>query len=438
VTETPVNYLPPANFQPAGYPVWPVDDGNRSVVDPTGTGAYGNLYVQNGVYAPIIGGLMPSGDQTGITDQAQIQALYNLGFTSVTLAAGQFYTASTITQPWNAVTQGAGCNTQINFKGNGEPCLLISNPTVPSGNYATQEVQSGGVRDLLIDGTDAGSGSTGLQIGNGLGYIVTNLLVRNFTGTESIGVRINNNVSWTEKCYFRTTVANCTNCYVFTWETATDSSGSLEYSWYDMVAYWTSGQNGWYAQNQSGSDQIFWGGAHLYWRGNCNGTTPGPFLSMEGGILFKRCFLEWCPENNGTSGAPQTIFDNGGGTNQFVNCNGWIDFGANTWAATNLSAGNFGFAGSVEGDTTLQALRTAISKPTVTTPSVPAASTNYTNAFGIGCFAYISGGTGVTVSINGGTTGLSGGTFFVDAGQTISLGAYTVAPTWAWHVGPYP
>jgi len=51
MTETPTNYLPPSNFQSAGYPAWPVIDGNQSILDPTGTGDFGNLYVQNTVTA---------------------------------------------------------------------------------------------------------------------------------------------------------------------------------------------------------------------------------------------------------------------------------------------------------------------------------------------------------------------------------------------------
>lgn len=69
---------------------------------------------------------------------------------------------------------------------------------------------------------------------------------------------------------------------------------------------------------------------------------------------------------------------------------------------------------------------------TVTTPSVPAASTAVTNDTGVDIDAYITGGAGGTTSVNGISTGIGNGTFFVPAGGTIDLGAYTTAPTWVW------
>lgn len=68
----------------------------------------------------------------------------------------------------------------------------------------------------------------------------------------------------------------------------------------------------------------------------------------------------------------------------------------------------------------------------VTTPAVPAASTAVTNDTGTDVDVYITGGAAVAVSINGNATGLAGGTFFLGAGSTIDLGAYTTAPTWEW------
>lgn len=69
---------------------------------------------------------------------------------------------------------------------------------------------------------------------------------------------------------------------------------------------------------------------------------------------------------------------------------------------------------------------------TVTTPSVPAASTAVTNTTGVDCTVYVTGGTDVTVSVDGTSTGVGSGSFFVPVGGTIELGAYTAAPTWSW------
>jgi hypothetical protein len=66
-----------------------------------------------------------------------------------------------------------------------------------------------------------------------------------------------------------------------------------------------------------------------------------------------------------------------------------------------------------------------------TQPAVPATTVAYTNAFGVDCSVYVSGGTVTAVAIAGTTTGLTSGAFLVPAGQTITL-TYSSAPSWMW------
>ena len=66
-----------------------------------------------------------------------------------------------------------------------------------------------------------------------------------------------------------------------------------------------------------------------------------------------------------------------------------------------------------------------------TPPAVPASTTPLTNPFGFDCIVHIAGGTVSAIAIGGTSTGLTGGTVRVGAGQTITL-TYTVAPTWTW------
>lgn len=75
-----------------------------------------------------------------------------------------------------------------------------------------------------------------------------------------------------------------------------------------------------------------------------------------------------------------------------------------------------------------------INPATIATPAVPAASAAVANTTGVDVDVYIPTGNGVAVevSVNGTATGRAAGTFFVPAGGTIDLGAYTTAPTWAW------
>jgi len=378
--------------------------------------------------------LTPSGDVTGITDTIAIQNALTAG--NAWLGPGEWYVTN-LTMPWNSYLQGFGPLTQINAVGSGD-VIVMSNPTTPSGDYGGYPVQSGTIRDLCIDGTNTTGKSTGLHIGNGLGFTVDNLFVRNFTDTsDSIGIWVDDSLWWTEKCYFRVQVAQCSICYQFSNENP--AHGSFEYSTYDMVAYWDTGQTAFNLIN-NGSSQIFYGGGKYYWRGNCHDTSgaPGPFLAFTGDILFKRCEVIFCPESNAPAGEAQTILDNGGAAGaRFQNCHGWMDFGANVWAATNMTEA-VDLTGSIEGDATLQALRGPITKPTVTTPAV-APSTTFTNDNGVGVNAIVSGGTGVSIILNGNATGLSSGIFPIPMGQTINLGAYSVAPTvWHWIPAAYP
>lgn len=64
-------------------------------------------------------------------------------------------------------------------------------------------------------------------------------------------------------------------------------------------------------------------------------------------------------------------------------------------------------------------------------PTVPATTVALTNTFGVDCTVIVSGGTVTAIAIGGVATGLTGGTFRVPVGQTITL-TYTAAPTWLW------
>jgi hypothetical protein len=77
---------------------------------------------------------------------------------------------------------------------------------------------------------------------------------------------------------------------------------------------------------------------------------------------------------------------------------------------------------------------------TVTTPAVPASDAYITNTTGVDCLVYCYGGNGVTIGINGITTGVlfspaggepKGGNAFLPAGASIGL-HYGSAPTWVW------
>lgn len=65
----------------------------------------------------------------------------------------------------------------------------------------------------------------------------------------------------------------------------------------------------------------------------------------------------------------------------------------------------------------------------LTPPALPAAGSTVENLTGVDATLYIAGGSAVTVSIDGTSTGQSGGAFHIPAHSTVSLGSYTAAPT---------
>jgi len=89
-------------------------------------------------------------------------------------------------------------------------------------------------------------------------------------------------------------------------------------------------------------------------------------------------------------------------------------------------------AARVIGGATLELIDLGRNLGAVTAPTVPAASTDFTHQFFRVAAVNISGGTGVAISVDGQSTGLSAGTVIIPSNKKINLGAYSVAPTWVW------
>lgn len=64
-------------------------------------------------------------------------------------------------------------------------------------------------------------------------------------------------------------------------------------------------------------------------------------------------------------------------------------------------------------------------------PTLPASTVALKNPYLQDCLVYVSAGTVTVIAINGVTTGLTSGTFLVEANQTINI-TYSSAPTWVW------
>lgn len=95
------------------------------------------------------------------------------------------------------------------------------------------------------------------------------------------------------------------------------------------------------------------------------------------------------------------------------------------------------FSGNIDGPLSLVgAHSTAADNPgynpvgALTAPTVPVSGTALTNSFHVRARYYVSGGTVSGIAINGAATGLTGGAFELDPGETITF-TYSAAPTLA-------
>lgn len=76
-------------------------------------------------------------------------------------------------------------------------------------------------------------------------------------------------------------------------------------------------------------------------------------------------------------------------------------------------------------------INTALLPGSLSAPAVPASTTVQKNTFNHQVQVCVSGGTVTVIAINGVTTGLTSGSFILNANDSITL-TYSVAPSWTW------
>lgn len=408
--------------------------------------------------------LQPTGDTTGALDLAAINAAITAltpGGGVIVLGSGQFYVSGQITLPAQTTAgtagggpvslRGQGPATVINavaghsYSSGSGPGVLNYHRTSGYGAQFNQPAQKtiGYIRDLVIDGTSAQAGTTGLDAGDGWGLRVLDVTVANFSGAGSIGLQIVNRVFWSEKQEYRMNLLNNTTaCYMTT--AVPGSDHSHEYNVYDFYIFCN--------QNQQGvvNDGVNQGGSILYLHGNMCQTTAvsGP----PTGNVAALSLINTTGQNNGESRwysgqvwikvefnnsaqyavgiAPYCIYSDGVARGM-QQCGGFIA-GSNL-SASNLNGCEFSFFGGLAGDPNLsQAFPGAPgSQNTITgNPAVPATGVAQQN-YGPNAQVFVTGGTVSGVSISGIPTGMTSGAFYVAAGASITLN-YSVAPAWTW------
>ena len=197
--------------------------------------------------------VFPSGDTTGVTDQANISNTWASGLVAnggeVFLAAGTFTVkppsglkalvppAQTTagTSGGNPVClRGLGPSTIIQGKGAGTIVIYYHRTSGYSAQF-NQPAQKtvGYIHNLVIDGTNTTGAAIGLDCGDGWGGDISGVRVANFDTTGAIGIRFAQDVFWCEKWRFWVELQNNTTAMYQT-TAIPGSDHSHEYNYFDI------------------------------------------------------------------------------------------------------------------------------------------------------------------------------------------------------------
>lgn len=297
-----------------------------------------------------------SGDRSGAADRKKINtALSSAGF--AWLGQGTFYIDQVIKIPHKAALWGVGAATRVMCQGNAG--FYMHDMTKGDGSNRPAN-SSGSIRDLIIDGTHAGSRSVGLDIGDGWGYRLDHVFVENFTGSSAVGIAMNNQFYFTEKMEASSVhVRNCsTHVHLFR------GKGDPSFEYCDLAFYFAikPGQDGFVISNGA-----YMAGGSLMIRGNTysqKAPAPQGYVIRVGahtagrgdGSNISSCRLDVAIEQNnyhaGCKYVPGTIFFSGG-NNTMENNYGMLAFRDTPWKLSNLAKKQLSFRGICYGDSNL-------------------------------------------------------------------------------------
>jgi hypothetical protein len=411
--------------------------------------------------------IMPSADNTGVTDTKNIVSAINAlpdggtihlgpGDFYITYVAG--YSSSTnkacITVPAQVATspqigpvniQGCGSSTVVYVVGSytGFWVHRTSNYNEKGGPKSAQQTTVF-LRDFVINGYDPSdtnspyANAVGLDIGDGWGYDL-NLVIVNFHGSGAVGLNLINRLFWTEKGRFRVSLMNNSTAAVLSRKGI--GAKSHEYNFYDFNIFCNAGQQGIVAEGD-----IENGGCTLWLHGNMSSTKQASgrpannvaALSVLGGSGFYMAEIVMKVEGNPGGGQgdvyPYAIYFDSA-SDSFHQCHGII---THSLTPSQLNGGEFTFRGFICGDPGLSLLYTASSGASVQTssaqPALPPSGTALQN-YAPDAMVYVSGSDVTGVTVGPVDTGQTSGGFFLPAGGAISVayaGSSGTNASWVW------
>jgi hypothetical protein len=286
--------------------------------------------------------------------------------------------------PFVSVVGASSTGTFIKYYGTAQAILALNHIRASTGTFNTMFSQGapyslGSKFDrMTIDGSSAGAGAIGMDVGSFEGGILgDDLTIQNFTGAGSIGLRLNNQYSWTENWRGKANLYNNTSCVVFAKNGGVDAS----FGYNDLIfkVYCFANQTG---IAITGGGSYYHG--RLVVRGNFAGgaTNTGSTLLLTGGSIISASYLDYQCESNvniGGSVKHQTITFGVPGTDYILGCHGMLAWDSaqvvSNW--TRVVSQPFGFDGYIIGDATLnsQAIQASADPNGTTLPTSTMART---------------------------------------------------------------
>lgn len=404
--------------------------------------------------------IQPSGDATGATDSTNINNA-NTSFDNantggrIVLGPGTFYiNATTIsaqcvpgTAGGSGVSMwGTGSSTVVKVVGNGIGISLHRTSGYGAQFGQAAQPTTSSLKYFVLDGSLATAGAIGLDWGDGWGYDI-DLTVQNFTASNTIAVQQINRVFWTEKATVKLNLLNNLAPFVATRAVAGDHSGEYnKYLFFMFIntdapgatmyngAQWLGGLNGGGVEIEAhGNVSSLPAG----WNLNVNPIALFNFVGSDGAGNWSRLYAaraRWKIEQNpgvpNTGNYPYQLYM-GANTNAWKQTSGAISYTGGNSPNGNINGAEFSFAGPILGDAYLSGLSTGPPGSTTTItgqPPFPGYGVLQQN-YGPNQLVSVSGAGVTGVTISGQATGMTSGTFYVQAGASITVNGALPNPT---------
>jgi hypothetical protein len=260
--------------------------------------------------------VVPAPSGSAATDTANLTAAINTGMANlsdVVLQAGDYNvnaTLPTITKAIGIRGPGAGI-CRIISTASGDTLRIQVTP------FTT--VQAGSFKGFTVQGSSAPAGAVGVHLGDTTGFTLDDIIIRDYLGTGSTGLWMDNRTNWTERT--RATGVHFDNNTVGIRCSVNGGTTSFGYTRLSDVRFnINAGQTGLQIENAS----IFYA-ADIVALANCSAAAPTLINMMDTSLLNGRIFMG---AEGGTTATRFAV-----ASDATVRLGGWVGFPGSTDAA---------------------------------------------------------------------------------------------------------